>query len=299
MDVIKTASLTKYYGKSRGIIDIGLAVPEGDFFGFIGPNGAGKSTTIRTLLGLVSPSGGTAEIFGKDILRHKVEILSDIGYMPSEAAFYHGMKVGEVIRFSADLRHKDCAGEAKRLCDRLGLDTEKKIGELSFGNRKKVSIVCALQHKPRLCVLDEPTSGLDPLMQREFYAILEERNKEGATIFLSSHILSEVQRYCKHAAVIREGRILVSDSIENLGHTEAKRVTIRGVGAPPPLENIKDIKASGDTVNFLYSGRPGALLSALASLPLVDVNIAEPDLEEVFMHYYQDKGGNKDGAPET
>lgn len=288
MESIRTISLTKYYGKSRGIKDINLSVPEGDFFGFIGPNGAGKSTTIRTLLGLISPSSGTAEIFGQDIRGHKDKILSDIGYMPSEANFYPAMKVQEVIRFSAELRGRDCSVEAARLCERLELDTGKKIGALSLGNRKKVSIVCALQHQPKLCIFDEPTSGLDPLMQREFYAILEERNAQGATIFLSSHVLSEVQRHCRHAAVIREGEILVVDSMEHLGKTRAKRVTLRGVDAPPALEGIRDVKKGGDAVNFLYSGSPEVLLNALAALPLTDVTITEPDLEEIFMHYYRE-----------
>ena len=288
MEAVRTISLTKYYGKSRGIKDINLAVPEGDFFGFIGPNGAGKSTTIRTLLGLISPSSGTAEIFGQDIRGHKDKILSDIGYMPSEANFYPAMKVREVIRFSAELRGRDCSVEAARLCERLELDTGKKIGALSLGNRKKVSIVCALQHQPKRCIFDEPTSGLDPLMQREFYAILEERNAQGAAIFLSSHVLSEVQRHCRHAAVIREGEILVVDSMEHLGKTRAKRVTLRGVDAPPALEGIRDVKKGGDAVNFLYSGSPEVLLNALAALPLTDVTITEPDLEEIFMHYYRE-----------
>ena len=288
MEAVRTISLTKYYGKSRGIKDINLSVPEGDFFGFIGPNGAGKSTTIRTLLGLISPSSGTAEIFGQDIRGRKDKILSGIGYMPSEANFYPAMKVREVIRFSAELRGRDCSVEAARLCERLELDTGKKIGALSLGNRKKVSIVCALQHQPKLCIFDEPTSGLDPLMQREFYAILEERNAQGAAIFLSSHVLSEVQRHCRHAAVIREGEILVVDSMEHLGKTRAKRVTLRGVDAPPALEGIRDVKKGGDAVNFLYSGSPEVLLNALAALPLTDVTITEPDLEEIFMHYYRE-----------
>lgn len=289
MNVIQTSSLTKYYGKSRGIIDINLVVPEGDFFGFIGPNGAGKSTTIRTLLGLIAPTSGTAKLLGKDILKQKKEILADIGYMPSEANFYSGMKVQDIIRYSAELRGKNCQTEAGCLCDRLELDTKKKIKELSLGNRKKVSIVCALQHNPRLCILDEPTSGLDPLMQREFYAILEERNKQRTTIFLSSHVLSEIQRYCKHAAVIREGKILISDSIDRMSQTYAKRVTIRGITEIPTLTGIKDIKTSGDTMNFLYSGELTPLLHMLAELSLTDVNISEPDLEEIFMHYYREE----------
>lgn len=295
-NAVKATSLTKYYGKARGIIDLDLTVAEGDFFGFIGPNGAGKSTTIRTLLGLLTPTGGTVEIFGKNILTHKEEILADIGYMPSEAAFYQNRKVSEIIRLSADLRGADCKEEAARLCERLELDTEKKIRELSLGNRKKVSIVCAFQHRPRLYILDEPTSGLDPLMQREFFSILEERNREGAAIFLSSHVLSEVQRHCRHAAVIREGRLLALDTIENLGHTGAKRVVVRGLDAPPRLDNIRDLKKNGDTMTFLYSGSPRALLSALEPLPLTDLSVSEPDLEEIFLHYY-DTRDPEDGDP--
>ncbi len=288
MNAIQTDSLTKYYGKSRGITDVSLTVGEGDFFGFIGPNGAGKSTTIRTLLGLIAPTKGSAKIFGKDIQSRKEAILSSVGYMPSEAAFYPHMRVREILKLSADLRKRDCRKEAARLCDRLSLDTGKKIRELSLGNRKKVSIVCALQHEPQLCILDEPTSGLDPLMQREFFALLEERNAAGTTVFLSSHVLSEVQRHCRHAAVIRDGRLLLSDSIENMGHTDTRRVTLRGVDKPPVLENIRDITAAGDTVTFLYRGDIQALLTALAALPLTDVTIAEPDLEEIFMHYYNE-----------
>lgn len=267
-----------------------LTVAQGDFFGFIGPNGAGKSTTIRTLLGLIAPSDGSAQILGMDIGRQKEEILSRVGYMPSEASFYRNMRVKDVIKFSAALRHRDCGTEAKRLCERLELDVNKKIRELSLGNRKKVSIVCALQHMPRLCILDEPTSGLDPLMQREFYAILEERSKNGATIFVSSHILSEVQRYCRHAAIIREGRLLALDSTKKLGHTDTKRVRLRGAGRISDrlssLLNLKDLQIDGDSVSFLYSGSLKELLNTLAALPLSDASITEPDLEEIFMHYY-------------
>lgn len=284
MNAIETVSLTKFYGKSRGINDIDLTVAEGDFFGFIGPNGAGKSTTIRILTGLISQTSGEAKIFGKDT--GKTDVLADIGYMPSEVNFYHGMKVREVIKYSAELRKRNCAKEASRLCERLELDINKKISELSLGNRKKVSIVCALQHKPRLCILDEPTSGLDPLMQREFYAILQERNSEGATIFLSSHILSEIQKYCKRAAVIREGRLLVCDHVENLVHTNAKKVTLSGISEPPKLDGIGKVEVDGGTVKFLYGGKPRELLNALALLPITDIGITEPDLEEIFMHYY-------------
>ena len=279
MFAIETKNLTKYYGKSRGIIDVNLSVEQGDFFGFIGPNGAGKSTTIRTLLGLISPTSGTANIFGENDL-------SNVGYLPSETVFYRGIKVREILKLSADLRKQNCQKEADILCERLELDPSRKIEELSFGNRKKVGIVCALQHQPQLYILDEPTSGLDPLMQREFYSILEERNKKGATVFLSSHVLSEIARHCKHAAVIREGRILVSDSIDKLGHTGVKRVMLRGIGQLPEMLHAKDIKVENDIVQFLYDGKPEQLLKELSSLSFEDINISDPDLEEVFMHYY-------------
>lgn len=290
MKVIETKELTKYYGKSRGVINLNLSVVEGEFFGFIGPNGAGKSTTIRTLLGLIKKSSGSAEIFGKNVETYKKEILSEVGYLPSEAVFYSGMRVKDVIKLSADLRKKDCKKEAKVLCERLGLDTEKKVEELSFGNRKKVAIVCALQHKPRLCVLDEPTGGLDPLMQREFFTILKERNAEGATIFLSSHILSEIQRNCTRAAIVREGKLIACDSVEALSKTSAKRIHIEGNADITALKNVRDIQKTENGTSFLYSGDINEFLQYISKYSIDDLSISEPDLEEIFMHYYLDGG---------
>lgn len=290
MYAIKTEKLTKSYGDSRGIVEVDLAVEKGDFFGFIGPNGAGKSTTIRTLLGLISAGSGNAYIFGKDVKNARSEILADVGYLPSDSAFYSGMKVSEMLNLSAKLHGKDCKEEAKRLAERLELDLDRKIDELSFGNRKKVGIVLALQHKPSLYILDEPTSGLDPLMQREFYAILKERNEEGATVFLSSHVLSEVGKYCKRAAVIREGRILVSDSVEKLAHTGIKKVALRGVTEMPEIAGAIDMKLENEVLSFLYDKSSEELVKSLAVLHFSDVNIADPELEEIFMHYYAREG---------
>ena len=287
MDIIKTTKLTKNYGKARGIIDLDLTVKQGEFFGFIGPNGAGKSTTIRTLLGLISPTAGSAEIFGKDITKEKEAILQRVGYLPSEAIFYRGMKVKDILKLSADLRKKDCTAEAKSLCDRLQLDTGRKIDELSFGNRKKVGIVCALQHNPELLVLDEPTSGLDPLMQKEFFEILRERNKQGTTIFLSSHILSEIQRNCTRAAIIRSGKIIACDSVEELAKTSTKRVNVHGTVNLDTLGGVRDIERTNDSVSFLYNGDMTALLNTLSAGKVNDLTVSEPDLEEVFMHYYE------------
>ena len=293
MNAIETNKLTKYYGKSRGIIDLDLAVEQGEFFGFIGPNGAGKSTTIRTLLGLIQPTTGSARILGKDILTEKEAILAQVGYLPSEAMFYSGMRVKDVIKLSADLRKKDCRKEAENLCRRLDLDTSKKVEELSFGNRKKVSIVCALQHNPAVCILDEPTSGLDPLMQREFFSILKERHEQGTTIFLSSHILSEIQRNCTRAAIIREGRIIACDSVEVLGRTNAKRIHIQRDLDLSSLSGIKDLKRSEHGMSFLFGGDINELIRALSGQDIHDLSIAEPDLEEIFMHYYVDGGEAK------
>lgn len=290
MHVIETNVLTKYYGKARGIIDLNLSVEEGDFFGFIGPNGAGKSTTIRTLAGLTQKTSGSARIFGKDIEQDKEKILADIGYMPSEAMFYPGMKVRDIIKLSADLHKKDCRKQAVQLCEQLQLDTSRKIDELSLGNRKKVSIVCAMQHNPRLYILDEPTSGLDPLMQKEFFTLLKERHKTGATIFLSSHILSEIQRNCNRAAIIREGQIIACDRVENLTQTNTKHVTVHGITSLPDIPNIRNLQTISDGFRFLFQGEISVLLQILSRINLTDVNIADPDLEEIFLHYYE-KGG--------
>lgn len=290
MNAIQTERLTKYYGKARGIENLDLTVEQGEFFGFIGPNGAGKSTTIRTLLGLISPSSGSASVLGLDVVRDKTAILRQVGYLPSEAVFYRGLRVREVLKLSADLRGMDCAAEAARLCRRLQLDPALKVDTLSYGNRKKVGIVCALQACPKLLILDEPTGGLDPLMQREFFAILRERNEAGTTVFLSSHVLSEVQRNCGRAAVIRAGSVVACDRVEALASAGARRVTVHGAVDLAGLEGVRDRKDLGDAVSFLYSGGMEALLKALAAGKVTDLNVAEPDLEELFLHFYEGGG---------
>ena len=286
MNAIQTEGLTKFYGSSRGILDLDLTVQEGEFYGFIGPNGAGKSTTIRTLLGLIRKTRGSARVLGMDIAKEKEQILAETGYLPSEAVFYPDMRGRDLIRLSADLHRKDCKKTSEELCERLQLDPSRRIGELSFGNRKKVAVICALQHNPRLCILDEPTGGLDPLMQREFFEILKERNRQGMTVFLSSHILSEIQRFCSRAAIIREGRIIASGSVEELARTNAKRISIRGSFDPSGLPDVRDLQRSDDTVSFLYGGDINLLLARLGKDPILDLTISEPDLEEIFLHYY-------------
>lgn len=287
--VMKTEHLTKNYGKARGITDVSLTVNAGEIYGFMGPNGAGKSTTIRSLLGLIQPTGGTAEIFGKDCTKEKTEILKRIGYMPSETVFYKGMKVKDVIALSAKLRGKDCRKQADLLCERLRLEKDRKVEQLSLGNRKKVGIVCAMQHEPELCIFDEPTSGLDPLIQKEFFNLILERNKEGATFFLSSHVLSEVKKYCTRAAIIREGKVMAEDSVDNLIAGSARKVTVSGLAhLPEELEKCaKKVTRDGEQFHFLYQGDPKLLLELLHTQPLTDLLIEEPDMEEIFLHYYQ------------
>ena len=287
MEAIRTEKLTKFYGKARGIINLDLTVEEGDCFGFIGPNGAGKSTTIRTLLGLITPTSGSASVLGRDIVKEKVSILREVGYLPSESQFYPGMKVSEILRLSADLRGMDCSKNAAALCERLLLDPARKADELSFGNRKKVAIVCALQSDPPLLILDEPTSGLDPLMQHEFFDIIRERSRAGATVFLSSHILSEVQHNCARAAVIREGEVIACGNVEELARTDARRIIITGSADLNGLAGVRDIRRSEESTSFLYNGDINDLLRRLAAGNIRDLRISEPDLEEIFMHYYE------------
>ena len=223
-NVIEIENLTKNYGKHRGVEDVSFQVEEGDIFGFLGPNGAGKSTTIRSMLGLIRFQRGSIRILGRDIRRDRQAILEEVGYMPSEAMFYPAMKVKEMIQMAADVRGKDCRKEAEKLCQRLQMDIDKKISDLSLGNRKKVGIVCAMQHRPKLFVFDEPTSGLDPLMQSEFFKLIQEYVAEGATCMLSTHVLSEIKNYCKNVAIMKEGKLLCVDSVANISRTNAKRV---------------------------------------------------------------------------
>ena len=271
---ISIQNLTKYYGKHKAVDGLSLNVERGDIFGFLGPNGAGKSTTIRSLLGLIAFQEGEAEILGMDVKTHHREILGKIGYMPSEAMFYPSMKVKEVIRFAADMRKLDCTAEAQMLCERLQVDQNKRIEELSLGNRKKVSIVCAMQHKPELFIFDEPTSGLDPLMQAEFFKLIMEYNKQGTTCFLSSHVLSEIKKYCKHAAIIREGKLICTDTVENLTRTNTKRIRM-----------IRD----GKEEDFVFKGDPNQLFAGFAGHNIEDIVIEEPELDEIFMHYYEEE----------
>ena len=287
---IETNKLTKYYGKARGIVDVSLAVEEGEIFGFIGPNGAGKSTTIRKLLGLIKKTSGSASIFGLDCEKDKVKILAEVGYLPGEVFYYDNMRAIDLLRYSASFYKKDCTQRIKELADALSLDLNKKIEDMSLGNKKKVGIVQGLLHSPKLIILDEPTSGLDPLMQRTFFDLIQRENERGATVLFSSHILGEVQRICNRVAIIKDGRIVDLRRIEDLRRNSYKKV---GITTESPLEGFSlpgaaKITQEGNQTSFLYSGEVNALFAKLASLPLVNADVSEPELEEIFLHYYVD-----------
>ncbi|MCR2807635.1 ABC transporter ATP-binding protein [Paenibacillus soyae] len=296
MNVIELNGLTKTYGGARGIADLSFTVEQGEIFGFIGPNGAGKSTTIRTMLGLIHPTSGSAKIFGKDCLRYGPELRREIGYLPSEVFYYDNMKVKDLLNYSASFYNKDSRKRMLALAERMELDLNKKIDDLSLGNKKKVGIVQGLLHEPKLIILDEPTSGLDPLMQQRFFELLEEENKKGATILFSSHILSEVQRLCDRVAIIKEGRLIALEKISDLKGRTYKKFKLQmkaGSDATPfAIPGVTEWKtAPNGEVSFLYQGDINDILRRIASLELLNLWVEEPDLEEIFMHYYVSREG--------
>jgi ABC-2 type transport system ATP-binding protein len=292
--IIETKKLTKYYGKSLGIKNVDLVVEQGEIFGFIGPNGAGKSTTIRTLLGLIYPTSGSATIFGKDILKFGSEIKEEIGYLPSEVFYYDNMKVIDLLKYSGSFYKKDSKLITKRikeLASYLDLDLKKKIDDLSYGNKKKVGIIQGLLHEPKLIILDEPTGGLDPLMQQRFFDLLREENKKGVTILFSSHILNEVQKLCDRVAIIKDGKIIKVEKISNLAENTHKRFRLETAVKVDKsrftgIKGITDLVITDNSINFLFRGRINEITKIIASLNLTNILVEEPDLEEIFMHYY-------------
>jgi ABC-2 type transport system ATP-binding protein len=291
MNIIETINLTKYYGRSRGIIDVSLDIPEGEIFGFIGPNGAGKSTTIRTLLAFLRPTKGSAKIFDMDCILESPKIKNEIGYLPAEVGYYEDMKVKDLFNYSAKFYNKDCGKRIKELSEILKLDLNKKINSLSSGNKKKVSIVQTLLHEPKLLILDEPTSGLDPLIQNRFFEILKNENKKGVTIFFSSHILSEVQRICDRVAIIKEGRIIKIEQIDELRKNKYKKIKIAfadGVVVNNlTTDGIKNKLVKDNVLEFIYSGKIKNIIQELSGKDIDNIWIEEPALEEIFMHYYE------------
>jgi ABC-2 type transport system ATP-binding protein len=290
MSVIEVNKLTKYYGKSRGIVDVSFNVEEGEIFGFIGPNGAGKSTTIRLLLSLIHPTSGSGHVFDKDVVTQGPEIRRDIGYLPSEVFYYEGMKVMDLLKYSASFYDHDCTQRIKELSDTMELDLNRRISDLSYGNKKKVGIVQGLLHSPKLLFLDEPTSGLDPLMQRKFFELIRRENARGVTVFFSSHILGEVQRLCNRVGIIREGKIVEISDIRSLQQNNYKKIRVSGPDlneAAFEVAGVTNAMTENGMVQFFFKGNINVILQKLQGLQVTDVTIEEPTLEEIFMHYYE------------
>lgn len=289
MGVIEIENLTKSYGNARGVIDVCLEVDEGEIFGFIGPNGAGKSTTIRTLLGLIHPTRGSATIFGKSCIEHP-DVRKDVGYLPSEVFYYDHMRVIDLLRYSASFYKKNCMKRINELAEVMELDLRKKIDDLSFGNRKKVGIVQGLLHEPKLIILDEPTGGLDPLMQQRFFELIRLENQKGATVFFSSHILIEVQRMCSRVALIKEGRIIKTERMSNLQEHNYKKIVLEAQSDVAKelfdFEGVSKLEVKDKTADFIFRGDINLVVQKIAGIELTNISIAEPDLEEIFMHYY-------------
>lgn len=291
--IVDITDLSKFYGKARGIEHINLEINEGEIFGFIGPNGAGKSTTIRILMNMIFPTSGSARIMGLDVIRDTRKIKTQVGYIPSDANAYSAMDVSEFLTYCIAFYEVN-NGEHRitELAGLFDLDLNRKIADLSLGNRKKVSIVQSLLHSPKLLILDEPTTGLDPLMQSVFFELLRTENQKGMTILYSSHILTEVQMLCKKVAIIKEGRIIQLEDIDNLRKKQLKKVSIE-FDSRTDKENIKipgienEIMGPGNLVTFMYSGNINELTGFLSGKKINNLMIEEPSLDEIFLHYYR------------
>ncbi len=297
--VIELTNLTKNYGKSRGVTDISLSVPEGMVFGFLGPNGAGKSTTINTLVNFTHPTSGSIKIFGKDNIKYGQEIRKDIGFLSSDMALDSGLTGWQQLEYFGSLRGNFDKTYIKTLAKRLDCNLSRKIKTLSRGNRQKVALITALMHKPKLLLLDEPTSGLDPLIQAEFNKIILEHKTAGHTAFISSHVLSEVQELCDRVAFIRQGKIIADKTLDELAEAAPKQIRIickdeKLASRLKKLSGVANLKASARHVSFTYTGSVNGLLKALATFDLEDLAIQEADLESTFMHYYEDDNGVTD-----
>lgn len=290
MYIIETNNLTKSYGKNRGISNVNLKVKEGEIFGFVGPNGAGKSTAIRTLLNFIFPTSGTGKILGKDIVKESSEIKKYIGYVPSEVRFYDEARVSDLIKYSASFYNGCSQEEIDELCKELEVEVSKKMGELSLGNKKKVAIVQALIHNPKLLILDEPTNGLDPLIQRRLFDILKKQKNKGTTVFFSSHNLVEVENLCDRVAVIKEGKIVDTIKMDNIAKRSTLKIVV--VGKDVSKEKIeglggKILSVEGSEITFDYGKAVDNLIKELSLYKIEKLLISEQTLEDAFMDYYK------------
>src|SRR2546428_5363513 len=295
--IIEVDKLTKSYGGKRGIIDVSFDVAEGEVFGFLGPNGAGKTTTIRILMALIRADRGTARIAGLDCWDQSVEIKRRIGYVPGEPSLDPNLTGGQIIEYFANLRRGVDRTYLKRLIDRFDLDTSRKFRQYSTGNKRKVVLVQAFMHRPRVLILDEPTSGLDPLNQQEFDGMVREARDEGRTVFLSSHVLSEVEKTCTRIGIIREGKLVRIGDVAELKDIKRYEITIHFAQPVPAeafasLEGVADVEKldNGSAVRLAMQGAADAVIKAAAQYPVVSLTSYEPSLEDVFLRYYEGDG---------
>lgn len=287
-NILKISNLTKKYGKNRGIESINLTIEKGIVYGFIGPNGAGKSTTIKCIMNMLNKSAGEIYINDTLIEDKNYNIKNSIGYLPGEVHLYEDLKVKDMLKYSESFYQKDCSDKIEKLVKKLKVDLNKKIGELSLGNLKKVGIILALMHDPDFIIMDEATSGLDPLMQEEFYEIIKEEKKKGKTIFFSSHILNEVKKICDKVAIIKEGEIIAIEDINNLNNSNLVKVKIGGDKVKDIIKELKiNIDVLNNEVEFVYSKDINILINTISKYKLDKIIIEELNMEEIFMHYYK------------
>ena len=292
---ISTRSLTKHYGAVKALTDLTLEVNQGEIYGFLGPNGAGKSTTIRTLLGFLHATRGTASVLGMDITTQSVEIRRQTGYLPGGIALYDSLTGEQALDYLVELQGREPRRRAE-LCERLelpGTVLRRRVRDYSRGMRQKIGVVQALQHDPELAILDEPTEGLDPLMQHAFYALLDDLRREGRTIFFSSHVLSEVERLCDRVAIIRAGQLMAIHDVGELLARRRRRVMVRWRGAAPDpatLPGLEDVQVDGSRIIGMLSGEVSGFMRSIASPNLEDLTIEPASLEEAFLEYYAAEG---------
>jgi ABC-2 type transport system ATP-binding protein len=296
---IQSRGLTKRYGNIRALTELDLEVRSGEVFGFLGPNGAGKSTTIRILLGFLHPTDGDARVLGLDVVDQSVEIRRRIGYLPGGIAIYDSLSGADALDYLSDLQGRPPV-RRDELCERLEMPASvlrRRVRDYSRGMRQKMGVIQALQHDPELAILDEPTEGLDPLMQQAFYGILADLRAAGRTIFMSSHILSEVERVCDRVAIIRHGRLMALHGVEELLARRKRRIQVRWRGTAPDLSGVPgltDVVAEGDRISATLLGDVVPFVRAVASPALVDLTIEPARLEEAFLEYYADEAGEVD-----
>jgi ABC-2 type transport system ATP-binding protein len=295
--VLFTSHLTKYYGKQCGVEDVNLEVKKGEVFGYLGPNGAGKTTTIRTLLDFIRPTRGTATIFGFDSRAGSLETRRRTGYLPGELSMYGNLTGDELLRYVASLRGGIDLKYAIELANRMDCDLTRRLKALSHGNRQKIGLIQAFMHKPQLIILDEPTIGLDPLMQQEFYHLIDEARTGGRTVFLSSHILPEVERVCDRVGIIREGRLAAVETVETLKSRALRRLEIHFARAIPPegftsIPGVRDVVVRDSVLSCTVIGSLDALIKTAARFEVINIVSHEPSLEEVFLTYYGERKSN-------